>query len=82
MSTKNELVALIDSARTRSIGVKSIRRQKYDPNNSYMSLTDGKQVGPIKVEGNIDQLDRKFAEAQSYLNDMKMSPPAQRATAA
>jgi hypothetical protein len=82
MSIKNELVAVIDSARTRGVGVKSIRRQKYDPNNFYMSLTDGKQVGPIKVEGNIDQLDRKFAEAQAYLNDLKISQPAQRANAA
>jgi hypothetical protein len=82
MSNNNELIAQIDSARSRGVGVKAIRRQKYDPNNFYMTQTDGKQVGPVKVEGNIDQLDRKYAEAQSYLNDMKIGHPTQRANAA
>jgi hypothetical protein len=72
MSTKNELIAQIDSARNNGSDVKSIRRQKYDPNNFYMTLTEGgKQVGPVKVEGSIDQLNQKFAEAQSYLVSSK-----------
>lgn len=72
MSTTNELIAQIESARASGNSVKSIRRQKYDPNNFYMTLTEGgKQVGPVKVEGNIDQLNQKFAEAQSFLADLK-----------
>ena len=74
MSTPNELIAVIDSARARGTNVKSIRRQKFDPNNFYLSLTDGKQVGPVKVEGNTDELNRKFGEAQSYLAGMKNAP--------
>ena len=67
MSTQNELIAVIDSARARGLGVKSIRKQKYDPSNFYMTLTDGKQVGPVKCEGNNDELNRKFGEAQSHV---------------
>ena len=36
-----------------------------------MSQADGKQVGPVKVEGNQDELNRKFGEAQSYLHGTK-----------
>lgn len=67
MSTINELIAQIESAKSRGTGIKSIRRQKYDPNHFYMTQTDGKQVGPVKVEGDIQELDRKFNEAQSCL---------------
>jgi hypothetical protein len=68
MSTNNELIAQIELARSSGGDVKAIRRQKFDPNNFYMTLTEGgKQVGPVKVEGNIDQLNQKFAEAQTYL---------------
>jgi hypothetical protein len=68
MSTKNELIAQIESARSNGTDVKAIRRQKFDPNNFYMTLTEGgKQVGPVKVEGTIDQLNQKFSEAQSFL---------------
>lgn len=74
MSTNNELIAQIESARSNGNSVKSIRRQKYDPNNFYMTLTEGgKQVGPVKVEGNIDQLNKKFEEAQSFLVSLKTS---------
>ena len=83
MSSKNELIDVIDSARASGNNVKSIRRQKYDPNNFYMTLTEGgKQVGPVKVEGNIDELNRKFGEAISHLNGMKSNPAKGRATAA
>jgi hypothetical protein len=67
MSTKNELIDVIDSARSEGANVKSIRRQKYDPNHFYMTRSDGKQVGPVNVEGDTDELNRKFGEAQSYL---------------
>ena len=83
MSSKNELIDVIDSARSRGTNVKAIRRQKYDPNNFYMTLTEGgKQVGPVKCEGNIDELNRKFGEAQSYLVGMKNAQSKARATAA
>jgi hypothetical protein len=80
MSTNNELIAVIDVSRAGGSNVKAIRKQKYDPNNFYMTLTDGKQVGPVKVEGNTDELNRKFGEAISYLNAMKNAP--KRVTAA
>ncbi len=79
MSATNELIAQIDSARTAGNPVKSIRRQKYDPNNFYITLTSGKQVGPVKVEGNIDELNRKFGEAQSYFAAWKNKPVSRRA---
>ena len=80
MSNTNELIAQIDSARAGGTTVKQIRRQKFDPNNFYMTLSDGKQVGPVKVEGNSDELNRKFGEAVSYMNAMKNAP--KRATTA
>lgn len=80
MSTNNELIAQIDSARSKGTGVKSIRRQKFDPNNFYMTRSDGKQLGPVKVEGNIDQLNSKFEEAQAYLANLRTnSSPARKA---
>ena len=80
MGTNNELITVIDASRASGNNVKSIRKQKYDPNNFYMTLVDGKQVGPVKVEGNTDELNRKFGEAISYLNAMKNAP--KRVTAA
>jgi hypothetical protein len=80
MGTNNELITVIDASRASGNNVKSIRKQKYDPNNFYMTLVDGKQVGPVKVEGNTDELNRKFGEAISYLNGMKNAP--KRVTAA
>jgi hypothetical protein len=56
MSTTNELIAAIESARAGGNTIKAIRRQKYDPNNFYMTRSDGKQVGPVKCEGNTDEL--------------------------
>ena len=89
MTKPNELIVAIDSARTRGTNVKAIRKQKHDPNSFYMTLTDGKQVGPIKCEGDPNELNRKFGEAQSYLNGTKnnqpatkSNQPAQRTTAA
>lgn len=80
MSTKNELIDVINSARKDGNTVKSIRPQKYAPNQVYMTLVQGnKQVGPVKVEGSGDELNRKFAEAQSYLATIKNNT---RATAA
>ena len=81
MSTKNELIEVINAARSEGTNVKSIRRQKYDPNNFYMTRTDGKQVGPVKCEGDINELNRKFGEATSYLSGMKNTPTKQRAVA-
>jgi hypothetical protein len=81
MSTTNELITVIDQARARGTSVKSIRRQKYAPNDFYLTQSDGKQVGPVKVEGNIDELNRKFGEAQSYMTAMK-NAPGKRASAA
>lgn len=83
MSTKNELIDVINSARANGNDVKCIRPQKYDPNNVYMTLVQGgKQVGPVKVEGNMDELNRKFSEAQTYLEGMKNNPTNRRANAA
>jgi hypothetical protein len=76
MATTNELIVAIDSARARGTDVRAIRKQKYDPNNFYMTQTDGKQVGPIKCVGNNDELNRKFGEAQSYLVGTKRKPAA------
>jgi hypothetical protein len=82
MSTKNELIAQIEFARSNGTDVKAIRRQKFDPNNFYMTLTEGgKQVGPVKVEGNLDQLNQKFAEAQAYLAGFKTSSSISRKAA-
>ena len=83
MATKNELIVAIDAARARGVGVKSIRNQKYDPGNFYMTCTDGKQVGPIKCEGDKNELNRKFGEAQSYVAGTKaLKSPAVRTTTA
>lgn len=79
-TSKNELIAVIDECRARGLGIKAIRKQKYDPNNFYMTRTDGKQLGPVKCEGNTDQLNAKFGEAISYMNAMKNAP--RRATTA
>jgi hypothetical protein len=72
--SNNELIAVIDDCRKSGLGVKDIRRQKFDPNNFYMTRSDGKQLGPIKVAGNVDELNGKFGEATSYLNAMKQAP--------
>ena len=69
-TTKNELIAVIDDCRALGLGVRSIRKQKFDPSNFYMTRTDGKQLGPIKCEGDTAQLNGKFGEAISYLNGM------------
>jgi hypothetical protein len=82
MSTNNELIVVIDSARAKGTSVKSIRRQKYAPNDFYMTLSDGKQVGPVKVAGEMDELNRKFGEAQSYMTAMKAAPGKTRSAAA
>jgi hypothetical protein len=81
MATTNELIVAIDAARARGTDVKAIRKQKHDPNNFYMTCTDGKQVGPIKCQGDPAELNRKFGEAQSYLTGTK-NRPAAAATAA
>jgi hypothetical protein len=73
-TTNNELIAVIDTSRAGGTSVKSIRKQKYDPSNFYMTLTDGRQVGPVRCDGNPDELNRKFGEAISYLNAMKNAP--------
>lgn len=78
----NELIRAIDAARTGGNNVKSIRKQKHDPNSFYMTLTDGKQVGPVKVEGKSDELNRKFGEAQSYLTGTNANQKPQRTNAA
>ena len=81
-TTNNELICVIDAERAKGCNVKSIRKQKHDPCNFYMTCTDGRQVGPVKCEGNTDELNRKFGEAQSYLAGMKNNPAKQRVTAA
>jgi hypothetical protein len=78
----NELIATIDNARTTGTPVKAIRRQKHDPNNFYFTLTDGKQLGPVNVTGDTNELNRKFGEAQSYLNNFKNAQPKQPVKAA
>jgi hypothetical protein len=80
-NTGNELIAVIDECRAKGCGVKAIRKQKYDPCNFYMTRDDGKQVGPVKCEGNTETLNRKFGEAISYLNGTK-NRPGKRAAAA
>ncbi len=82
MSTNNELIVEIDSARKQGNSVKAIRKQKYAPSDFYMTLTDGKQVGPVKCAGDVDELNRKFGEAQSYVAAMKNSPVKPRTAAA
>ena len=67
MSTNNELIAMINDVRSQGSDVKTIRKQKYAPADFYMTLTNGRQVGPIKCEGSTEELAGKFAEAQSYL---------------
>jgi hypothetical protein len=81
-NTTNELIAVIQDCRAGGTDVKAIRRQKYDPNNFYMTRSDGKQVGPVRATGNTEELNRKFGEAMSYLNGTKNRPAAIRATAA
>ena len=72
-NSSNELIAKIDECRKAGTGVKAIRRQKFDPNNFYMTRTDGKQIGPVAVAGNADELNAKFGEAISYMNAMKQA---------
>jgi hypothetical protein len=81
-NTTNELIATIDNARTTGTPVKSIRRQKHDPNNFYVTLSDGKQLGPVNVTGDQNELNRKFGEAQSYLQNFKNTQPKQPVKAA
>ena len=82
MSTKNEIIEVIDSARASGNEVKVIKRQKFDPNKFYFTLAHGgKQVGPVPVEGDMNELNRKFGEAQSYLAGMKSLAGIRRATA-
>ena len=76
MATYNELIVAIDAARARGTDVKAIRKQKYDPNQFYMTQTDGKQLGPIHCVGDNDELNRKFGEAQSYLVGTKRTAAA------
>ena len=70
-SANNELIAAIDKARGTGTPVKQIRKQKHDPSNFYFTLEDGKQVGPVNVAGDQNELNRKFGEAQSYLHGTK-----------
>jgi hypothetical protein len=74
MSTKNELIAAIEACHAAGGEIKSVRKQKYDLKNFYMSRTDGKQVGPVKCEGEVEELNRKFDEAVSYLSAIKNRP--------
>src|SRR4051794_22260077 len=71
MNPNNELIAAIDSARNTGSTIKTIRRQKNDPNNFYMTTTDNRQVGPVNVTGDAQQLNSKFGEAQSYLSTLR-----------
>ena len=80
-TNKNELIAMMDACRAEGFGVKAIRKQKFDPCNFYMTRTDGKQLGPVRCEGNTDELNAKFGEAISYMNAMK-NAPAKRVAAA
>lgn len=81
MNTNNELIAAIDSNRSSGNPVKAIRKQKYDPNNFYMSLSDGKQIGPVCVAGSVEDANRKFAEAQAFLANTKHNPSQSRKAA-
>ncbi|CAN5428532.1 hypothetical protein BH09PLA1_BH09PLA1_31740 [soil metagenome] len=74
-SSTNELIATIDQARNSGTPVKSIKKQKHDPSNFYFTLSTGKQVGPVNVSGDQNELNRKFGEAQSYLNGTKQNQP-------
>jgi hypothetical protein len=81
-STTNELITAINSAKSSGTPVKAIRKQKHDPNNFYFTLTDGKQVGPVAVTGDQNELNRKFGEAQSFLNGTKSNQPTRTTNAA
>ena len=78
----NELIAAIDAARNSGTPVKQIRKQKHDPNNFYFTLENGKQVGPVNVTGDQNELNRKFGEAQSFLHGTKNTPNKPRVNAA
>ena len=83
MSSKNELIDVINSARASGNDVKSIRPQKHAPNSVYMTLVHGgRQVGPVTVEGDASELNRKFEEAQSYLAALKSKAANSRTAAA
>ena len=83
MSSKNELIDVINSARASGNDVKTIRPQKHAPNSVYMTLVQGgRQVGPVQVEGDANELNRKFAEAQTYLDGLKNSATKRRTAAA
>jgi len=83
MSSKNELIDVINSARASGNDVKSIRPQKHAPNSVYMTLVHGgRQVGPVNVEGDANELNRKVAEAESYLAALKSKPANNRTAAA
>lgn len=81
MSTKNELIDVVDSNRSGGNPVKMIRKQKYDPNHFYMTCSDGRQIGPVTVEGTIEETNLKFAEAQAYLASTKHHPTQPRRAA-
>jgi len=79
-STTNELITAINTAKSSGSPVKSIRKQKHDPNNFYFTLADGKQFGPVAVTGDQNELNRKFGEAQSFLHGTKGNTPSNRQT--
>ena len=81
-NSTNELIVAIDNARKTGSPVKQLRKQKHDPNNFYFTLEDGKQVGPVNVAGDQNELNRKFGEAQSYLHGTRNNAKKQNATAA
>jgi hypothetical protein len=75
MNTSNELIAVIESARTNGNFVKSVRKQKYAPEKFYMTLASGKQLGPIACAGDEESLNRKYDEAVAYLESLKSTKP-------
>jgi len=81
MNTKNELIAVIESAVNKGNFVRTIRKQKFAPSQFYMSLTTGQQLGPVNVQGDEAQLVRKFEEAQAYLETLKTNTEKSRKAA-
>lgn len=75
MNIKNELIAMIESARSSGHIVKSIRKQKYAPEAFYMSTVGGRQLGPVTCKGEVEELTRKYDEAVAYLNATKTTTP-------
>lgn len=74
MKTNNELIETIDASYLKGNPVKQVRDQKHAPAFFYMTLSDGKQLGPIHTAGTVEECQAKYQAAQKHLAHRKSTP--------